>query len=191
MPTIIECPKCQKKLKIGDDAAGTRVRCPACQFRFTAPGDEDDATDTDLEEPSGQHVPQGDTTELEENDEPGEENENPYEGGEEEDRPRKRRRKPRRSVRKQSSGSDPSVLPLVLALLAVTCSCAPLVGAILAYYAMNRAADAMGEVPPGTGAWTRLNIARILSIVAYVLCVIFLILGAISTVANIAGGAKH
>ena len=38
MPVQVACPKCQKPLSVGDDAAGRDVRCPHCQTVFPAVG---------------------------------------------------------------------------------------------------------------------------------------------------------
>lgn len=48
MPQSLQCPRCNGSVKIADEAAGQRVRCPHCQQTFLAPGiaatesDEDD-----------------------------------------------------------------------------------------------------------------------------------------------------
>lgn len=34
MPFMVTCPQCKRKLKIGDDAAGKRIRCPRCATVF-------------------------------------------------------------------------------------------------------------------------------------------------------------
>ncbi len=36
MPTVIECPSCQKQLKVPDELIGRAVKCPGCKETFTA-----------------------------------------------------------------------------------------------------------------------------------------------------------
>jgi hypothetical protein len=36
MPTLIACPRCQRKLRVPDDLVGKRVKCPGCEQPFTA-----------------------------------------------------------------------------------------------------------------------------------------------------------
>ena len=40
MPRTIPCPHCDKSLRIGDAAAGKKMRCPKCQKIFVAPADD-------------------------------------------------------------------------------------------------------------------------------------------------------
>jgi phage FluMu protein Com len=37
MPFTIQCSKCQKTLKVPDEAAGKKVRCPSCQEVIAVP----------------------------------------------------------------------------------------------------------------------------------------------------------
>jgi hypothetical protein len=37
MSDLISCPKCERKLRLGDDLLGKAVQCPACGLRFTSP----------------------------------------------------------------------------------------------------------------------------------------------------------
>jgi predicted Zn finger-like uncharacterized protein len=62
MPTSIECPSCNRKLKVPDNLLGKKVKCPTCGNAFTAaeeppPPPEDDEEpppppDEDLDEPA-------------------------------------------------------------------------------------------------------------------------------------------
>jgi hypothetical protein len=36
MPTLIACPRCQRKLRVPDDLVGKNVKCPGCEQPFTA-----------------------------------------------------------------------------------------------------------------------------------------------------------
>lgn len=36
MPTIVDCPICNRKLRVPDDLLGQRVKCPTCAQEFTA-----------------------------------------------------------------------------------------------------------------------------------------------------------
>jgi hypothetical protein len=38
MPTLVACPKCQRKLRVPDDLLGKSVKCPGCHEPFTADG---------------------------------------------------------------------------------------------------------------------------------------------------------
>lgn len=46
MPIRVNCPGCQRKLKIADKLAGRRLRCPACQAVVEVPGVPSDPSDT-------------------------------------------------------------------------------------------------------------------------------------------------
>src|SRR5437660_9135178 len=37
MPEIIDCPQCERKLRVPDDLLGRAVKCPTCGVTFTAP----------------------------------------------------------------------------------------------------------------------------------------------------------
>jgi hypothetical protein len=50
MPTLVACPKCQRKLRVPDDLLGKSVKCPSCQEAFTA----DAGTAATLALPPGQ-----------------------------------------------------------------------------------------------------------------------------------------
>ena len=39
MPIIIDCPSCQRKLRVGEEFLGKLVQCPTCSTRFTATGE--------------------------------------------------------------------------------------------------------------------------------------------------------
>lgn len=45
MPVLIACPSCTGKLRVPDDAAGKRIRCPKCshQFQFALPHEAEEA----------------------------------------------------------------------------------------------------------------------------------------------------
>lgn len=38
MAVLIECPSCQRKLRLTDNMVGRQVKCPACSTTFTAAG---------------------------------------------------------------------------------------------------------------------------------------------------------
>src|SRR5262249_1265968 len=40
MPTIVECPSCNRKLRVPDDLIGQMVKCPTCATTFTASADQ-------------------------------------------------------------------------------------------------------------------------------------------------------
>jgi phage FluMu protein Com len=41
MPITIQCPQCDKKLKVADTSAGKKVRCPACSAVISVPAAEE------------------------------------------------------------------------------------------------------------------------------------------------------
>ena len=63
MPHSMQCPQCSRSVKIGDDSAGRRVRCPHCQHEFLVPGqvaaksDDDDWLNLDDHAPTPPQSP--------------------------------------------------------------------------------------------------------------------------------------
>jgi hypothetical protein len=37
MPDVVRCPQCRKQVRVPEEYAGKRVKCPACPTTFTAP----------------------------------------------------------------------------------------------------------------------------------------------------------
>jgi predicted Zn finger-like uncharacterized protein len=45
MPVTLSCPECQSRLRVRDDLAGKKVKCPRCAHLVLVPPREDDATE--------------------------------------------------------------------------------------------------------------------------------------------------
>jgi hypothetical protein len=57
---ILNCPRCQRQLRVPDTMFGTMVRCPSCGLTFTAPTDPNDPpTVTPVVEIPSAHPPIG------------------------------------------------------------------------------------------------------------------------------------
>jgi hypothetical protein len=57
MPTLVNCPSCDRKLRVPDDMLGTRVKCPSCGGKFDAVADSDGAAPPPLPGASDQAPP--------------------------------------------------------------------------------------------------------------------------------------
>jgi hypothetical protein len=200
MPTVMKCPSCKKSLKLNDSLAGKRVRCPACQKPFQVPKGEDEREEVDELEEVPTSEEEAETAVQAKRpaarsrrppDEDDEEDERPARRSrrardededdeeEEEERPRRRRRRRRRSGGDASAGTG----PLVLGILSIVFSCAPIIGVILGRIAVRQADTAMSALSGSSrhdAARQRLqlastlgNVGTILSIVMFVIAVIF------------------
>jgi hypothetical protein len=191
----MKCPKCQKSLKLGDGLAGKRVRCPACQQPFVVPQPEPEPEELEAveaeEEPVERAKPAAKSSrrkaeeEEEEEDRPRRSRRRDEEEEEEEEEEEARPRRSRRSRRRDDDdrGSSPvSSTPLVLAILACTCSCAPIIGAALGTWAMRKADEELAQLPRGKGfrdARKRLETARMIGMIGIILSVVIFIIALI------------
>ncbi len=57
MPVVVNCTKCQKKLKIPDELLGKKVKCPTCSAVFTAEASEAVAEDRPAPRPAAKKPP--------------------------------------------------------------------------------------------------------------------------------------
>jgi len=59
MPISLVCSNCEKNLKIPDEMAGKKVRCPACKTVLTVPAveEEEEAVDEDEAPPPPKKKP--------------------------------------------------------------------------------------------------------------------------------------
>lgn len=98
MPTLVNCPSCQRKLKVPDELLGKKVKCPGCSTTFTAEEFEETPA-VEEEAPRRPRRPLREEEDFDEEpprkarrraEEPREEEE--YEDEEFEDRPRRRGR---------------------------------------------------------------------------------------------------
>jgi len=186
MPNVIKCPGCDRALMLDDSFIGKRARCPACRHVFVVPFPADDTPIT--------IVPVADTAgadqSVEDEQRPIKRRRRDFEEEEEEARPRRSDlRRPRRTRDRDDSDRlhavAPSNAPMIFAILALLCSCAPIIGFTLGYFAMTKADDEMYRLP-----WKRryryarnqAKIAKILGIVGMCLSFVFLVLGIILTV---------
>jgi predicted Zn finger-like uncharacterized protein len=50
MPEVIQCPSCDRKVRVPDSLLGKKVKCPTCATTFTAPGGPEDLPAAALDE---------------------------------------------------------------------------------------------------------------------------------------------
>jgi predicted Zn finger-like uncharacterized protein len=93
MPEIVQCPECQRKLKVPENLLGKKVKCPTCGATFTAAGE---AAPEPAPAPAPARRPREEEAYEEEPAPPPREPDDYQEDeGEYEERPRRRRRRPR------------------------------------------------------------------------------------------------
>jgi predicted Zn finger-like uncharacterized protein len=172
---VVECPDCGKSLKVSDDIAGKRVRCPGCKNPFVVP----DALEVVEEEEELEEQVTARPRRKTERRPPSRRSRDEEDEEEDEDRPRPRRRRPRDDDRDSVSFSS---APLVFGILACLLSCAPLVGLALGLLAMNKANAELDRLPGGKrarAARKQLKLAKTLGIVGMCLS------GVVFVVANV------
>jgi predicted Zn finger-like uncharacterized protein len=138
MPILIQCPSCERRLRVPDNLLGKQVKCPSCQTTFTAaeggeaegpgtapteegrpvtarrrpappPPDDDEGNDEERPSRSQRRRPPEDWDEEE-----GYEEEDDYE---EETRPRRRRRRRARTAEAKATVTPPAIALLVAGIL--------------------------------------------------------------------------
>jgi hypothetical protein len=57
MPVVVNCTKCQKKLKIPDELLGKKVKCPTCSAVFTAEASEGVEEEKTIPKPAAKKPP--------------------------------------------------------------------------------------------------------------------------------------
>jgi len=196
MAIIVECPECQKRLKVGDDSFGKRLRCPACQAVFVAPRTEDDSPEHDTPRPRRKSERDSAVQEMR----PTWRSRQDLDDDDDEDRPRRPRRsrdddedrplRSRRKRRKIDLDEDPAYSrgPLVFGILSCCLSCAPIVGIILGRMAMTKADAEMDQLPPSRrfdSARSSLRMARTLGIVGMCLSGVMFVIGLILRLATL------
>ncbi len=169
MAFIVQCPQCQKKLKLKDEAAGKQVRCPSCKHPFVTPASEEEeavvATLVEEEAPPSRQPPE------------------PDEEDEEEDRPRRRKRPPR--------DIPAPMLPMIYGGLSCVFCCVMPVGFALGALAMSKANSAIDELPNSRradAAYQNLRIAKLLGIIGMCLSGVMLV---IALVLNVLSPIRH
>jgi predicted Zn finger-like uncharacterized protein len=177
MPKIVQCPNCQRRLRVPDDLLGKQVKCPACDTLLTVRDGEDlstsDSTPTETTQErqrSRRRRPlSGEEYEPDEEEQYEEEEEDFEEAGE---RPR-RRASERRSWRKVRTGLTLEIVSICVLVLAVLIA---MIGGIILAGGEGNAARA-GGVPRGGGVEALAGIvglmylaSAILAIVGYIFC---------------------
>jgi hypothetical protein len=200
-------------MRLIDEAAGRRVRCPACKHIFVAPvivgpgGEELEVIECAVvEEPAERPAPRLSLDDDEEEDRPhrkprrdddDEEDDRPRHRGrrddDEDDRPRRRRRdedddRPAKRRRKRSAGdAEAPSGPLILGILSCVFCCIPIVGAILGNMAKNKADEEIHRLPSGRryeAADRQLQLARTLGTIGVCLSIFMMIVGLIVRIAT-------
>lgn len=124
MPIVISCPDCAKKLKLADQHAGKKIKCPGCGGAIKVP--------------AGEEIPE--LAPIEE--EP-----------EREERPRRHRKDaeedeaPRRKKKRKAESAGPSLLPWLIGGGAGVL----LIGVVVLVVILSRNSGTPGPKPPGGG----------------------------------------
>ena len=183
MPESVQCPDCQRRLKVPESLLGKKVKCPTCGAAFTAAGGAPPAPapapgparrprkeEAYEEEPAPRPAPRRARDDDEEDE------------GDDEERPRRRRRR-RRARFSNHEASHRGGTVLTLGILSIALGvCCPLVGIGLGIGAMSMAnADLSkmdrGEMDPSGMGSTRAG--QICGIIGLVLSILNAIGGAI------------
>lgn len=154
MPISITCSGCDKKLKVPETAMGKKIRCPACKNVIDVPDEDEDIVEPDEEVAVTKAVPPPIPRKAAWDDEPrskkkrradDDEYEKEEEDEDDEEEERRRRKKKRRMEEdeydspRRSRAPHRGVLILILGMLAILFSCAPIVAWVIASYAVNMA----------------------------------------------------
>ena len=180
---VVKCPDCGKSLKVGDDLAGKRVRCPGCKNPFVVPEsapvleavDEEEEQEEQEERVTAKPRPRRDAVRTPPARRPRDDEEDEEED-EDEDDDRPRRPRSRRLKRDVSVSSA----PLVFGILSCLLSCAPLIGFILGSVAINKANAELDNLPrgkSGRAARKQLQFAKTLGVIGMCLSGVMLVLG--------------
>jgi hypothetical protein len=174
MAIEVQC-SCGTRLKVKDQLAGKKIKCPSCQAVLLVPVSdarsqyqiEDDPLPAKRQSKRKVSREQDDNENLD------------HDGHEDDDQPRRRRR---RRVKQVAT----PILPLVYGVLSVLCPCL-LAGGALGGLAVARANFALGELPDGASGRTarrNMQIARILGIVGICLSTIVTIIAFVLNITN-------
>lgn len=172
---VIKCPDCGKSLKVSDNIAGKRVRCPGCKNPFVVPEDAPVLELVDEEEEQEERVttrPRREAARTPPVRRPRDEDDEEEE--DDEDRPRRPRR------RRLKSDISVSSAPLVYGILSCLLSCAPLIGFILGSLALSKSNAELDSLPGGKrarAAQKQLQLAKILGVVGMCLSFVMLVVG--------------
>jgi predicted Zn finger-like uncharacterized protein len=184
MPEIVQCPECQRKLKVPDNLLGKKVKCPTCGATFTAASE---AAPEPAPAPAPARRPRREEAYEEEPAPPAREREDYEEDeGDLEDRPRRRRRRRRPIGDYEAPHRGGTILTLGI-LSIVVGLCCPLAGIGLGIGALTMAnADLpkmdRGEMDPGGMGSTRGG--QICGIIGLILSILNAVAGVILMVAQ-------
>ncbi|HXG12973.1 MAG TPA: zinc-ribbon domain-containing protein [Gemmataceae bacterium] len=129
MPTIVDCPSCERKLRVPDDMLGKKVKCPKCGTTFTARGDDGGRPVADGDEPPGRSAVQERSSQAEERyeeDRPPRRPRDEYEDEEEDDY-----RQPMRRRRRSRGEPHRGTLILILGIGSIACLVLGLIATLL------------------------------------------------------------
>src|SRR5712671_5314680 len=102
MPTSIECPSCNRKLKVPDNLLGKKVKCPTCGNAFTAAEEPPPPPEDDEEPPP---PPEDDLDEAPDEDD--------------DDAPRKKKKKKKRGRSSEYLAPHRGTLILILGIVSL------------------------------------------------------------------------
>ena len=158
------CPECDKSIRLRDDVAGKKIKCPECAHKFVAnpPGAEDEGG-YDLDE-----APKKKKRRRDREDDDDDDRDN-------DDRPTKKKG---RDVPQVATPMG----PMVWAIMSIVCLCGP-IGALCGFIALGRISSALNDLPDGRRgesarktlnfgwiiAWVGIGLNSILAIVGIVL----------------------
>ncbi len=155
------CPDCDKPLRLRDDLAGKKIKCPKCSHPFVVPDPANETIPFEAEEelPPPKKALKRNRVEDDEDDD-------------DDDRPRKRRGD-------RDEGDAPTPMePIVWVIIAILFPCGP-IGAAIAFLAMSKAGSARAKLPKGEqGAAARQNLQYVI-ILSWVGVAISTLLGAV------------
>jgi predicted Zn finger-like uncharacterized protein len=183
MPVTIQCPHCDKQLRIQEANLGKQVRCPACKEVFKA---------AELPPPPEEEAEQG----IQEMEEPEQRparrprREEPEDEEEEEERPRRRRRRLRDDDDLVRGRPHRGGLILTLGILGLVLSCCPMAGWILGGIALsmgNTDLQAMSRRQMDRSGQGMTQAGKICGLIAVILATISSVLGIIM---RLGGGGK-
>ena len=173
MPISLQCPECDKKLKVADTAAGKKIRCPGCKSSIAVPAPEeefeqpDEGFETPDEETAVTATPRNSKKSgISKGEPPVKKRKDDDEDDEEEDeRPRKKKKKRRYDdedddedgdirSRRRGRGRRREVphrgsTVLTLGILSMVVCCAPVLAWILAASAINMANQDLAQMDRG------------------------------------------
>jgi predicted Zn finger-like uncharacterized protein len=166
MPTIVQCPSCEKKLRVADELLGKTVRCPGCKTAFTAEG-EDEPIEAELVEEAPRRPRRPVAAADDEEDEPRPRRPQEVED-EEKDEPRPRRRPRRINPRREaeSAVAGPAIALMVIAGL----------GALVDVWALVNILLGLSVAPAGVDPGV-FKVARAIALVLMVVWTIIVLLG--------------